>query len=137
MWDSFTGADMYGAVNCCPKHLQAWFIAFDMNPRTWLFLRNFWNCFQKTPEQTPTTYEALLSEHAASSGLVLNSYLTDTHIDYTFGPDGEWTDPELWNCLIDELRLPFLKRKIMNHPMSKPIRDFIVEQTSYPLALIR
>jgi lipopolysaccharide biosynthesis protein len=48
MWSALHDADIYGAIENAQiiPHLQSFFLAWDLNSRTRLFLDNFWNDFR-------------------------------------------------------------------------------------------
>lgn len=142
MWDSFHSADMYGAVECCPLHLQSWFLVWDLNPRTRRFLRNFWGNFEHVADKRIVTdkYEAGMTVQAREAHLEIKPFLTAAQVDAACEPYGvdHWDDPDLWGILIKQLRFPFLKTK-----MPRTLRgdsgflQFIDQHTDYPSTLIQ
>lgn len=157
MWDSFYGADMYGAIESLEqvRHLQSFFLAWDLNRRTKPFLEDFWNGFQYTVNKWELIkqYEIGLSVRARDAGLVTKPFLSAETISRArevspydryaphFVERGNST-LFFWDGLIEMLRFPFLKASLprYNHPWHDSLSsldEFIETHTQYPAELIR
>ncbi|WP_029121219.1 MULTISPECIES: rhamnan synthesis F family protein [unclassified Mycobacterium] len=157
MWDSFYGADMYGAIESLEqvRHLQSFFVAWDLNRRTRPFLEDFWNGFQYTVKKWELIkqYEIGLSVRARESGLVTKPFLSAetvlraraaSHEDRYAAHFVERGNSTLffWDGLIEMLRFPFLKASLprYKHPWHDSLATldkFIETHTPYPAELIR
>ncbi|OBG25067.1 rhamnan synthesis F family protein [Mycobacterium sp. 852002-51057_SCH5723018] len=158
MWGSFRDADMYGAIESAEqsRHLQSFFLAWDLNSRTRAFLDEFWDGFQYIVDKDILIqqYEIGLSERAREAGLSVKPFIPVDAIEaaYRLAPAHEWTDilsgePTnntlyFWDGLIEYLRFPFLKAILPRH--NRPwhdsmahLRDFIERHTNYPYELIQ
>ena len=125
MWSSFEGADMYGAIESLEfdRHLQSFFLAWDLNARTRPFLENFWSEFRyiANKKRLIRACEIGLSQRAREAGLELKPYVTPANVRATFELASEHQfATELargpanntlfyWDGLIEHLRFPFLK----------------------------
>lgn len=157
MWDSFHGADMYGAIESLEqvRHLQSFFLAWDLNRRTRPFLEDFWNGFEYTVNKWELIkkYELGLSVRAREAGLVTKPFLSAETIqkarkespgfdyDPCFVERGNST-LFFWDGLIEKFRFPFLKASLprYNYPWHDTLAsldEFIDTHTSYPTKLIR
>jgi lipopolysaccharide biosynthesis protein len=158
MWQSFQDADMYGAIESTEllsPHLQSFFLAWDLNPRTRAFLDDFWNGFQYIVHKRILIWrcEIGLSRRARKAGLRLKPYVSAAQIKQTYGnaPDHQWASRfsvplnntiYFWDGLIEHLRFPFLKTILPRyntpwHDSMADLADFIEQHTSYPYGLIR
>ncbi|OBJ02815.1 hypothetical protein A5660_21360 [Mycobacterium alsense] len=159
MWDSFYGADMYGAIENTEQspHLQSFFLAWDLNPRTRSFLNDEWNGFQYVTDKLLLIrrYEVGLSTRAQKAGLTLKPFLSiaavkamsDRASEHQWSQRLSWPRPPnvtiyFWDVLIEHLRFPFLKASLprYNTPWQDSIpqlREFIEEHTAYPYELIQ
>lgn len=158
MWDSFHSADMYGAIESeeLGQHLQSFFLAWDLNPRTRPFLTRFWDQFQYIVDKYKLIgrYEIGLSKRARKAGLVLKPFVSAAAVSATYGraPAHEWAtkfhgEPinntlYFWDGLIEHLRFPFIKTILPRHntPWHNSIAhlpDFLAQHTCYPFALIQ
>lgn len=157
MWNSFHGADMYGAIESAERtvHLQSFFLAWDLNSRTRPFLNDFWDQFQYIVDKDILIqeYEIGLSERAREAGLSVKPFITVASIQAAFqrSPGHEWADVlsgeptnntlYFWDGLIEHLRFPFLKTILPRynkpwHDSMARLGDFIEQHTSYPYELI-
>lgn len=159
MWGSFHGADMYGAVESVQqsRHLQSFFMAWDLNPRTRSFLNDEWDGFQYVVDKLLLIrrYEVGLSTRALEAGLSMKPFLSETDIRAAYGrlPERhraralskkrEVNNPiSFWDGLIEYLRFPFLKTSLPRynapwHDSIPRLRDFIEKHTAYPYDLIQ
>lgn len=157
MWDSFHGADMYGAIESLEqvRHLQSFFLVWDLNPRTRPFLEDFWNGFEYTVNKWDLIkkYELGLSIQARQAGLVTKPFLSadvickareESSEDRYAAKFVERGNSTLfyWDGLIERFRFPFLKASLprYNHPWHDSLAsldEFIEMHTSYPAKLIR
>jgi lipopolysaccharide biosynthesis protein len=157
MWGSFHGADMYGAIESTElkPHLQSYFLAWDLNPRTRTFLNDFWDGFEYVVDKLLLIrrYEVGLSTRARRAGLSMKSFLSVDAIKATYGLSPErsrvlsrWRPVNnaiyYWDGLIEHLRFPFLKASLPRHnaPWQDSIqhlREFIEQHTDYPYELIQ
>ncbi|MFV0495915.1 rhamnan synthesis F family protein [Mycobacterium sp.] len=158
MWNSFHGADMYGAIESTvqKKHLQSFFLAWDLNERTRAFLNDFWNDFHYVVDKLLLirALEVAVSSRALKAGLTLKAFLSDDAIraTYALSPTHQWikrlrrrggvnTSIYYWDGLVEHLRFPFIKTSLPRHNApwqdSVPqLREFIEEHTDYPYDLI-
>ncbi|WP_188112738.1 rhamnan synthesis F family protein [Mycobacterium simiae] len=158
MWNTFHGADMYGAIESKEQlgsHLQSFFLAWDLNARTRPFLNDFWSRFQYVVDKRILIlrYEIGISRRARNAGLRLKPYVSAATIKQTYGlaPEHQWairfTGPPLnntiyfWDGLIEHLRFPFLKTILPRyntpwHHSMPYLQDFIEQHTDYPYELI-
>jgi lipopolysaccharide biosynthesis protein len=159
MWSSFHDADMYGAIESREqgrRHLQSFFLAWDLNSRTRPFLNDFWNDFQYIVHKQPLIwrYEIGLSKRARKAGLSIKPFVSVATIKATYGrsPAHQWASRlswplqnntlYFWDGLIEHLRFPFLKtilpryNRPWHHSMAH-LRDFIEQHTPYPYGLIQ
>jgi lipopolysaccharide biosynthesis protein len=157
MWNSFHGAEMYGAIESAEQapHLQSFFLAWDLDPHTRAFLNDFWDSFQYMVDKDILVqqYEIGISERARETGLSTKPFVSvaDIQAAYERSPDHEWAsrftgEPTnntlyFWDGLIEQLRFPFLKTILPRH--NQPwhdsmahLRDFIERHTDYPYELI-
>lgn len=159
MWDTFQGADMYGAIESKEQlstHLQSFFLVWDLNARTRAFLDDFWGRFQYIiPKRILILrYEIGISRRARKAGLRLKPFISAAAINETYGlsPEHQWairfTGPPLnntiyfWDGLIEHLRFPLLKTILPRHntPWHHSMADlpeFIKQHTTYPYELIQ
>lgn len=160
MWSSFHDADMYGAIESAEQlvpHLQSFFVAWDLNPRTRPFLDDFWNAFQYIVHKNPLVrrYEIGLSRRARKARLSIKPFVSAATIKATYGrsPAHQWASRfsrplpvnntlYFWDGLIEHLRFPFLKTILPRyneprHDSMAHLRDFIERHTSYPYELIQ
>ncbi len=157
MWDSFHGADMYGAIESLEqvRHLQSFFLAWDLNRRTRPFLEDFWNGFEYTVNKWELIkkYELGLSVRARQAGLVTKPFLSAETIqkarkespEYDYAPcfvERGNSTLFFWDGLIEKFRFPFLKASLprYNYPWHDTLRsldEFIETHTPYPAKLIR
>lgn len=158
MWNSFHGADMYGAIESAEKilHLQSFFLAWDVNPRTRPFLEDFWNGFQYVVHKYALIrkYEIGLSERARKAGLRIKPFISAAAVKAVYGhsPTHQWASrfsgppPNntlyFWDGLIEHLRFPFLKTILPRynepwHDSMVRLRDFLAQHTTYPYELIQ
>jgi lipopolysaccharide biosynthesis protein len=158
MWGSFHGADMYGAIESAEfgVHLQSFFLAWDLNPRTRPYLSDFWNDFQYIVDKVNIVdrYEIGLSRLAREAGLSIKPFVSVADLRATYGrsPDHQWAgkfpgEPfnhtlYFWDGLIEHFRFPFLKTILPRyndpwHDSMAKLRDFIEQYTDYPYELIR
>lgn len=158
MWESFSGADMYGAIESRERghHLQSFFLAWDLNSRTRPFLDDFWRRFQYIDDKwwIIRLYEVGLSKRARRAGLSMKAYtsLAAIRASYARSPAHPWAEKLserptnatlfFWDGLIEQLRFPFLKTVLPRHNVPwhdsmAQLRDFIETHTSYPYGLIQ
>ena len=158
MWDSFACADMYGAIESREqeRHLQSFFLAWDLNSRTRPFLDDFWTDFQYVVDKywLIRRYEIGLSTRARKAGLSMKAFASTTAIEsaYDRSPVHQWADKlsgpatnntlYFWDGLIEHLRFPLLKTVLPRHNVPwhdsmARLREFIEAHTSYPYELIR
>lgn len=158
MWSSFEGADMYGAIENAEvtRHLQSFFLVWDLNSRTRRFLEDFWRDFQYLVIKTRLIrkYEIGLSERARAAGLSLKPYVSVEAIgaSYDLAPTHQWAKKfsrppfnntlYFWDGLIEHLRYPFLKTvlprtNVPHHESMSSLAQFIETRTTYPYDLIR
>jgi lipopolysaccharide biosynthesis protein len=154
MWDTFHGADMYGAIENTQmfSHLQSFFLAWDLNSRTRPFLSDLWDEFQYTVHKGALIwrYEVGLSRRARTAGLRVKPFVpaaairtSSRHQSPLWGSKRSGRNNGTlysWDELIEDFRFPFLKvavvrdkrlQKSMTH-----LRDVIEEHTPYPYRLI-
>lgn len=157
LFDSFTGADMYGVTesNEYTNHLQSYFLAWDLNEKTRGFLERFWADFRYVvlKRDLIDRYEIGISQRARSEGLRLKPYLPDAVVRAAAlrRPNaqqviGQPTDAinntlRLWDMLIEDFRCPFLKTDLprRNRYGSDKIRDLqtrLKERSDYDPGLI-
>lgn len=157
MWNSFHGADMYGAIESAEQtfHLQSFFLAWDLNLRTRPFLNDFWDGFQYIVDKDALIrqYELGLSKHAREAELSVKPFVSVEDIKAAYGrsPEHQWAGKfsgapinntlYFWDGLIEHLRFPFLKTILPRrnepwHDSMTHLRDFIEQHTSYPYDLI-
>ncbi|WP_457144249.1 rhamnan synthesis F family protein [Mycobacterium sp. URHB0021] len=158
MWSTFQGADMYGAIESREqgRHLQSFFLAWELNSRTRPFLDDFWNGFQYVVEKFKliTRYEIGLSKRARKAGLTMRAFASADAIEAAIArsPAHQWADRlsgpptnnslYFWDGLIEHLHFPFLKTILPRHndpwhDSMADLRSFIEQHTSYPYALIQ
>lgn len=157
MWGSFDGADMYGAIESFEqvRHLQSFFLAWDLNRRTRPFLEDFWNGFEYTVNKWELIkkYELGLSVRAREAGLVTKPFLSAETIQRARQESAEFAYAPcfvergnstlfFWDGLIEKFRFPFLKASLprLNYPWHDALADldeFIETHTPYPAKLIR
>lgn len=158
MWDSFHGADMYGAIESAElgPHLQSFFLAWDLNSRTRPFLNDFWDGFQYIVDKDALIrrYEIGLSKRARRAGLSIKPFVSVAAIKEAYGrsPVHQWASrfsgPPInntlyfWDGLIEHLRFPFLKTILPRynepwHDSMASLQDFIEQHTQYPYELIQ
>ncbi|MEE6176565.1 rhamnan synthesis F family protein [Mycobacterium sp. 050134] len=157
MWNSFRGADMYGAIESLEQlpHLQSFFLAWDLNSRTRPMLDDFWRRFQYIVDKYKLIerYELGLSERARRGGLTIKPFVSAATIKEAYGrsPNHQWANRfsgppanntlYFWDGLIEHLRFPFLKTILPRsnepwHDSMPHLRDFIERHTDYPYELI-
>jgi lipopolysaccharide biosynthesis protein len=157
MWNSFEGADMYGAVESFEfaTHLQSFFLVWDLNARTRRFLDGFWSDFQYIASKTRLIrrYEIGLSKRARKAGLSMKAFASVAAIQgtYELSASHQWSKKfsgapfnstlYYWDGLIEHLRFPFLKTVLPRrnepwHDSMKDLREFIEQNTAYPYELI-
>ncbi|OBF57253.1 hypothetical protein A5756_09765 [Mycobacterium sp. 852002-53434_SCH5985345] len=157
MLSSFHGADMYGAVENTQlvPHLQSFFLAWDLNPRTRPFLEDFWNGFQYVVHKQTVIwrYEIGISARARKAGLSLNPFVSAAAIELAYGRSSAhpWANKRsgrnngtlhFWDGLIKDFRFPFLKTNLARYDMPwhasmANVRDVIERHTDYPFELIQ
>ncbi|QUR67326.1 rhamnan synthesis F family protein [Mycobacterium spongiae] len=158
MWRSFHGADMYGAIESAEfgLHLQSFFLAWDLNPRTRRFLTDFWSEFEYVVDKVNLVdrYEIGLSTRAREAGLRLKPFVSVDSINPTYArcPNHQWaskfsSEPfnhtlYYWDGLIQHCRFPFLKTILPRHndpwhDSMAQLREFIELYTEYPYELIQ
>jgi lipopolysaccharide biosynthesis protein len=158
MWNSFHDADMYGAIESAEQiqHLQSFFLAWDLNPRTRAFLNDFWSGFQYVVDKRALIrrYEIGLSKRARRAGLSIKPFVSVPTIKATYGrsPAHQWASSfsgpptnntlYFWDGLIEHLRFPFLKTILPRynepwHDSMAHLQDFIEQHTPYPYGLIQ
>ncbi|OBJ55166.1 rhamnan synthesis F family protein [Mycobacterium asiaticum] len=159
MWSQFQDADMYGAIESdeLGRHLQSFFLAWDLNPRTRNFLNKFWDRFQYIVDKQKLIrrYELGLSRRARRAGLVVKPFLSAETISaaYQRSPDHQWAAKfhgdvpfnntlYFWDGLIEHLRFPFLKTVLPRHnspwhDSMAQLPEFLERHTDYPYELIR
>lgn len=158
MWSTFQDADMYGAIESeeLGRHLQSFFLAWDLNPRTRKFLNKFWNRFQYIVDKQKLIrrYELGLSRRARRAGLVVKPFLSAATISaaYDRSPDHQWAAKfdgkpfnntlYFWDGLIEHLRFPFLKTVLPRHnspwhDSMAQLEEFLERHADYPYELIR
>lgn len=158
MWTTFQDADMYGAIESFEfgRHLQSFFLAWDLNSRTRPFLEEFWDGFEYVVDKANLVdrYEIGLSRRARAAGLSIKPFLSDASIKATYSrsPNHEWAEKfagepfnhtlYYWDALIEHLRFPFLKTILPRHndpwhDSMAQLRDFIERHTDYPYELIQ
>lgn len=159
MWNSFHGADMYGAIESkeqLASHLQSFFLVWDLNERTRPFLDDFWDRFQYIVSKRILVWrcEMGISKRARKAGLRLKAFISAEEIakSYALSPDHQWAIRFIgaplnntiyfWDGLIEHLRFPFLKTILprYNTPWHNSMADlpeFIEQHTSYPYELIQ
>ncbi|MBV8787293.1 MAG: hypothetical protein JOZ00_11460 [Mycobacterium sp.] len=156
MWNSFHDADMYGPVENTQMapHLQSFFLAWDLNPRTRSFLEGFWNDFSYVVHKGTLVwrYEVGLSKRARNAGLTVKPFVSADTIKTTYGRSSTrpWTDRSarnngtlhFWDGLIEDFRFPFLKTNLARYdmpwhaPMPR-LREVIERHTAYPFEFIQ
>jgi lipopolysaccharide biosynthesis protein len=157
MWNTFHGADMYGAIESAEytRHLQSFFVVWDLNPRTRPFLNDFWNGFHYIVDKVRLIrrYEFGLSKRARKAGLTIKPFVSVATVEATYArsPAHEWASrfsgPPInntlyfWDGLIEHLRFPFLKAILPRynepwHDSMARLRDFLEQHTDYPYGLI-
>ncbi|QZA19531.1 rhamnan synthesis F family protein [Mycobacterium malmoense] len=158
MWGAFHGADMYGAIENAEHapHLQSFFLAWDLNPRTRRFLNDFWSDFQYIVHKYPLIwrYEIGLSKLARKAGLSIKPFVSAATIKaaYSCTPDHQWATLlsrrplnnaiYFWDGLIEHLRFPFLKASLPRyntprHDSMANLPEFLQQHTAYPCELIQ
>jgi lipopolysaccharide biosynthesis protein len=157
MWTSFHDADMYGPIENTQMvpHLQSFFLAWDLNPRTRPFLEDFWNDFQYVVHKGTLIwrYEVGLSKRARKAGLTVKAFVSAAAITTTYGrsPGQLWASERsarnnstlyYWDGLIQDFRFPFLKTNLARYDMPwrasmAQLREVIEKHTPYPFQLIQ
>lgn len=158
MWSSFQDADLYGAIESAERrpHLQSFFLAWELNSRTRLFLEDFWGSFQYISDKHALIrkYEIGLSTRARKAGLTIKPFISANAVNvaYRLSPAHQWASrfsgPPInntlyfWDGLIEHLRFPFLKTVLPRynepwHNSMANLRDFIEKNTAYPYELIQ
>lgn len=137
MWNSFHSADMYGAIESTEHmpHLQSWFLAWDLNPKTRLFLNKFWSGFRhvRNKGELIWRYEIGLSMRARNAGLTIKPFVSAAAAEKSAGSCPNKTI-EWWDGLIEEFRFPYVKRLVaLRQP--RRLADAI-RATGYPFELI-
>lgn len=128
MWSSFNDADMYGAIESIEldRHLQSFFLAWDLNSRTRPFLYDFWSNFRyiASKPRLIRKYEIGLSQRARSAGLQIRPYVSEAAARTSLNPTAnhQWAEKlsggpvnhtlYYWDGLIEHLRFPFLKTNL-------------------------
>jgi lipopolysaccharide biosynthesis protein len=154
MWDTFTGADMYGAIESeeggMESFFETFFIVFDMNKKTRPFLDKFWEDFEfiEPTEEYFRRYEGGIARGADDAGLVRKPFvsITDFKTSYQQARGRAWDDDFenytfggatwcYWYGLIHYHRLPFVKVKVarMNE---RGLREVLERHTDYPFGMI-
>lgn len=150
MWSSFTDADMYGAIESVEtdRHLQSFFLAWDLNSRTRPFLQDFWSGFQYIANKPRLIrkYEIGVSQRARKAGLSIRPHVSEASIRASLhlSAGHQWaaklaTGPVnntlfYWDGLIEHLRFPFLKTNLPrswkpSDPTIGPLRRLIEQNT--------
>lgn len=158
MWNSFEGADMYGAIESTEQtpHLQSFFLAWDLNSRTRPFLNDFWDGFQYVVDKLLLirAYETGISRRAHKAGLSLKPFLSANAVKATYRLAPRYRRSRtlwrrhvnnpiyFWDGLIEYHRFPFLKTSLprYNTPWQRSVthlREFLEQHTSYPYELIQ
>ncbi|WP_231982170.1 rhamnan synthesis F family protein [Mycobacterium sp. E2327] len=158
LWGSFQGADMYGAIESDEfgVHLQSFFLAWDLNPRTRPFLNDFWNGFRYIVDKVNLVdqCEIGLSRRARAAGFTTKPFVSVAALraSYERSPDHQWASKfagepfnhtlYFWDGLIEHFRFPFLKASLPRynepwHDSMAHLRDFIEQHTAYPYELIQ
>jgi lipopolysaccharide biosynthesis protein len=157
MWNSFRGADMYGAIENTQisPHLQAFFVTWDLDSRTRTFLNDFWNDFRYVVHKGTLIwrYEVGLSKRARMAGLTVKPLVSATAINASYGrsPTHLWIDERsarnngtlhFWDGLIRDFSFPFLKANLARYEMPwhasmAQLREVIDQHTTYPFQLIQ
>lgn len=159
MWSTFTGADMYGATDSTlqHRHLQSFFVVWDLNARTRDFLRDFWDNFEYTVDKLLLIrrYEVGISVRARAAGLTLKPYISVDAVRPTYALTlpkqlaknyarrrGINNPIYFWDGLIEHHRFPFVKTSLPRHnnPWRESVpqmREFIEKHTPYPYSLIQ
>jgi lipopolysaccharide biosynthesis protein len=153
IWASFTGADVYGAVESeagdNPAFFESFFIAFDMNVKTRAFLDDFWDNFEFIPDmyQLIEQYELTLPQRAIDQGMTAKAFVTVEDFKHSFEqvkgqpwaeliPDNIWGPTwYFWYGLIHYHRFPFLKVKVARM-RERGLREVVERHTDYPFHLI-
>ena len=149
---------MYGAIESREhgRHLQSFFLAWDLNSRTRPFLTDFWDGFQYIVDKYRLIrrYEIGLSTRARKAGLSMKAFVPADAIEAAFerAPAHQWADRlagpptnntlYFWDGLIEPLRFPFLKTVLPRrndpwHDSIAHLQEFIEQHTSYPYELIQ
>lgn len=157
MWNSFEGADMYGAIESAEtvSHVQSFFLVWDLNSRTRPFLEDFWRDFRYLVIKTRLIrkYEVGMSERARKAGLSIKPFASVERIrgSYDLSPTHQWAAKfargpfnntlYYWDGLIEHLRFPFLKAVLPRtglprHRSMGDLPQFIAAHTTYPYELI-
>ena len=154
MLNSFTGADMYGAIESEEgglNHFESFFLVFDINQKVRAFLDQFWEDFEFTGDvyELIRRYEIGIAARAQSAGLTCKPFVSIPEFKRTFQetkgrpwddvitPDNTWGGATwyFWYGLIHYHRFPFLKVKVAR--MKEPgMREVIERHTDYPYDLI-
>ncbi|BBZ44567.1 rhamnan synthesis F family protein [Mycobacterium parmense] len=158
MWSTFRGADMYGAIENTEqkRHIQSFFLAWDLNSRTRRFLHDEWDNFTYVVDKLLLIrrYEVGLSTRALGAGLSIKPFVSVADVkamgervpNHQWSQRLSWPRPPnttiyFWDVLIEHLRFPFLKTRLPRHnePWQDSIpqlREFIEQHTEYPYELI-
>lgn len=154
MWDSFKGADFYGAIESEESgvtHFEPFFLAFDMNKKTRAFLGKFWEEFEFVPDmyERIMRYEIGIAEQAREAGLRMKAFVSlaqfkETYLqikrhDYSdeISPDyvGGGATWYFWYGLIHYHRFPFLRVKIARMK-ERGLREVIERHAEMPFFVI-
>ena len=157
MFESFTGADMYGMTesNESANHLQSYLLAWDLNDRTRPFLHAFWDRFRYVVRKQDLIdrYELGISRQARAAGLRLKAYAPDAAVRAALASHPKHQHMQevagrsvnntlyLWDILIEDLRCPLLKTDLprRNRYNSRKITTLSAElrqHTNYDPGLI-
>lgn len=145
IWESFHGADMYGAIESGEyvPHLQSWLLAYDINPKTMTFLNWFWNeFFRHTTDKGEQIwrYEIGQTLLARQAELTIKAFVSSDSADEAYRSAGgllacENKTIDFWAGLINRFRFPFLKR-VVAFRRPPHLAEFIQTQTDYPYELL-
>jgi len=157
MFDTFTGADMYGVTESNERgnHLQSYFLLWDLNQKTRAFIQSFWTDFRYPvlKQDLIDRYEIGISQQARAHGLQQKAYAPDAAVREAaarrknhqhlqeIGNRNVNNSLYLWDVLMEDLRCPFLKTDLPrnNRYNSSKIRNLSGELrkwTDYNPALI-
>jgi lipopolysaccharide biosynthesis protein len=159
MWDTFRGADMYGAIESKEQtaHLQSFFLAFDTQDYRLApgVLKRFFQAYYDIDDKDEVIrrYELGLSTAAVDRHMTLKAYVTAdaARHAYRLYQNHQWKSwfdgPPLNNTLyfydglIDHFNFPFLKTVLPRrnrpwHDSMKHIEEFLADRCDYPYKLI-